>query len=90
MKQATGVITLAQEGRFRLATADGRSQLFILSHDAPMEPQDLPRLAAMGLRVVVHYSEAADRIAGLAHDITRPRDRPRRHVGYISLPRNAA
>jgi hypothetical protein len=86
MKQATGIITLAQEGRIRLATHDGRSELFILAHDAPMEPQDLPGLVGKG-PITVHYSAAEGRIAGLAHDITRPARRPRRHIGPISLPR---
>lgn len=87
MKQATGIVTLAQEGRIRLSTEDGRSELFILAHDAPMEPQDLPRLAQRMAPVTVHYSEADGRIAGLAHDITRPGARPRRRVGYLSFPR---
>lgn len=69
MRRMTGTIIVVQEGRFRLRTPDGRSELFILAHDAPVEPQDLPSLVHAGMRLTVHYSTAPGRIAGLAHDL---------------------
>jgi len=42
MAQVTGTVLLAQESRFRLLTPGGRGETFLLAHDAPIEPQDLP------------------------------------------------
>ncbi len=70
MKSAVGRITVVQEGRFRLSREDGTSDLFVLSHAAPLEPQDLEPLAASSARVRVRYEDAPGRIAGLAHDIS--------------------
>ena len=75
MKIAVGVITVIQEGRFRLSRDDGTSDLFFLSHSAPLEPQDLAALAESEARVVVHYEPAPGRVAGLVYDITRAPER---------------
>lgn len=66
----TGIVTLVQEGRFQVATADGRAMLLILASDAPLEPQDLPALAERAVRVTVHYSTPKElTTARLAHDV---------------------
>lgn len=69
--QVTGVIDVVQEGRFRLALPDGRSMLFILSHDAGLDPQDLPGLAGDGLAVTVHFERGQHLDARIAHGLTR-------------------
>ena len=69
-----GVITVVQEGRFRLSSDDGRSILFALDRHASIEPQDLPSFLA-GPRVGVAYSEAPGRKSLTAHDI-RPAGAP--------------
>ena len=71
--QVTGVIDVVQEGRFRLALPDGRSMLFVLSHDAALDPQDLPGLAGDGLLVTVHFAQGPHLDARIAHDLTRSR-----------------
>ena len=70
MQAATGVIDLVQEGRFRLALPDGRSMLFVLSHDAGLDPQDLPRLQEDGLAVTVHFDRGPHLDARIAHDLS--------------------
>lgn len=70
MPAMTGVIRVCQEGRFRLYTADGRSELFVLSHSAPVEPQDLEDLVRRKALVTVRFEEAPGRVAQLAEDIT--------------------
>ncbi len=77
MKRVTGIITLVQEGRFRLETDDGRPKLFMLSHSASLEPQDLPPLQRNQARVTVEYEDAADLVAGIAHEVGLA-DEPRR------------
>lgn len=64
----SGIVTVVQEGRFRLATDDGRSILFTLDASATIEPQDLPDLLARG-RVGVAYSTPTGRKALVAHGI---------------------
>ena len=73
-KHATGVITLVQENRFKLADDEGRSELFVLAHDAPLEAQDLQFLQRSQPHVTVVYTDADDLIAGVAHDVL-PADR---------------
>lgn len=70
MKLVSGVITAVQEGRFRLATRGGQNKLFILFRNAPLEPQDLGPLQSEEIEVTVHYEDAPDLIACIAHDIT--------------------
>lgn len=77
MRTIEGTITLAQEGRFQLVSDEGVARLFMLAHDAPIEPQDLPDLVRAGARVAVRYDERPDLIAAIVHDIgyaeeTRP------------------
>ncbi|WP_135466333.1 hypothetical protein [Crenalkalicoccus roseus] len=67
MRQATGRITVVQEGRFRLQAENGRGLLFLLHHGAALEPQDLPALKHR--RVRIRYEEGKDLIAGIARDV---------------------
>lgn len=69
MATMSGVITLTQEDRFQLAGDDGRKQLFLLSHHAPLDVSDLQRLERKRVRVTVHYRDAGGLIAGTAHEI---------------------
>jgi hypothetical protein len=69
MASTRGVISLVQEGRFRLVTDGGQVLPFVLSHRAAAEPQDLPPLMRSGTRVRVDYSEARHLISGVAHRI---------------------
>ena len=67
MKSASGIITVAQEGRFRLVTPDGRSQLYLLAPGCSLESQDLPELARRQARVRISYEEADSLMAGVVH-----------------------
>ena len=69
MRTVNGIITLAQEGRFQLVCDEGIARLFMLAHDAPLEPQDLPPLARAGARVTVRYDERPDLIVAIVRDI---------------------
>jgi hypothetical protein len=62
-----GVLLLVQEGRFMLETKQGNSHLFILSHSAACEPQQLQ--AANRKTVRVTGSAAADLIGYVAHTV---------------------
>ena len=68
MQHASGIITVVQEGRFRLSTGDGRSLLFTLDRGSRLEPQDLPRLIDRG-RVSVAFTTHPHRRALVAHEI---------------------
>ena len=70
MRSAHGVVTLAQEGRFKLVTDDGRVLHLILAHDAPLEPQDLTPLQCAQARVWVEYEEVPQLTAGLVHRLS--------------------
>lgn len=70
-----GVIVLVQESRFQLEDREGRHQLFILHHGAPLEPADLEWLQRAEVPVRVVYNQASDLIAAIAHDV-RPADDP--------------
>ncbi len=74
MQTECGIITVVQEGRFRLASDDGRSLLFMLDASARVEPQDLPALLH-GPRVRVAHVAAPGRHARVARDI-RPAAAP--------------
>jgi hypothetical protein len=67
MRNATGSVLVVQEGRFRLLTDDGRGMVFVLAHDAPIEPQDLPPLTHR--RVRVDYDDGPNLVAGVARDL---------------------
>lgn len=69
MGEAIGVITVVQESRFKLADDSGRAKLFILSHSADVEPQDLMSLLQSGHRVVVRFDGLKGQIAAVATEI---------------------
>jgi hypothetical protein len=64
----SGIISVVQEGRFRLSTDDGRSILFTLASNATLEPQDLQRLVA-GPRVEIIFNAQRGRKAVTAHRV---------------------
>jgi hypothetical protein len=61
-----GTVLIVQEGRFQLADDDGVSHLFILSHSATAEPQQLAALQARQAHVRVRYKPASDLIGNIA------------------------
>jgi hypothetical protein len=69
MQVSHGIITLVQEHRFRLVDDDGAHALFVLSHDAPLEWQDLERLQQAGKPVRISHEPAPGKIAAIAHDV---------------------
>lgn len=73
--QLTGTVTLVQERRFRLLDGDGRTHLFLLAHDAPVEPSQLRRLTA-GAPVTVTCRRAPELIARIAANVFVAADAP--------------
>ncbi len=64
-----GIITLVQEGRFQLEDPEGVHQLFVLAHDAPLEPADLQALLAAEVPVKVEYGDAERLVAAIAYEV---------------------
>jgi hypothetical protein len=64
-----GTITIVQEGRFQMTGDDGVSHLFILSHAASAEPQQLAALQARQAHVRVRYTPAPGLIGNIARAI---------------------
>jgi hypothetical protein len=81
VKTATGTITLVQEERFQLACDDGGQRLFVLSHDAPLESEELASLKRDGTRVEVLYDERPGLLAHAAHALRKEiaHEKPLRH-----------
>ncbi len=80
MNRVRGTITLIQEERFQLDCDDGIQRLFLLSHKAPLETDELARLKRDGARVEVEYDDRPDLIAHTAHRLSRePADEQTRH-----------
>ena len=71
MQSMEGIVTIVQEGRFQLLDGAGVSHMFLLSHQAPLEPEQLPPLQHVQARVRVDYTPAHDVIGLLAHGVTR-------------------
>jgi hypothetical protein len=69
MKHVDGTVLFTQESRFTLETDNGERHLFILSHAAAMEPQQLPPLQHRQAHVRVSYNAGPDVIANIAHAI---------------------
>ena len=69
MARVTGRITVLQEERFQLDCDDGRKRLFVLSHDAPLESDEL--VALKGSRVEVEYDDQAELVAHAAHRVRK-------------------
>jgi hypothetical protein len=69
MQTKIGRVSLVQESRFQLVGDDGRSTLFVLSHAASIEPQDLPALQRDSTRIAVRCDAAPGKVAQVAHAI---------------------
>lgn len=69
MRTMEGIVTITQESRFQLLDDRGASHLFLLSHDAAAEPQQLTRLMKDQSRVRVRYSAPHNLIALTAHAV---------------------
>jgi hypothetical protein len=70
MQEVSGVITIVQERRFKLALDRAGHKLFLLAANAPLSNEDLAGLMDWGGRVRVRFEPARDLIAGIAHDVT--------------------
>ncbi len=71
MESMDGIVTIVQESRFELRDPKGASHTFLLSHKAPLEPQQLAPLPQEQARVRVRYATAHGIIGFLAHSVTR-------------------
>jgi hypothetical protein len=69
MAEMTGVVTIVQEGRFQLTDELGRSHLFMLGPNAPLETSQLRPLSAAQTKVRVKYDNTKKLIALRANDI---------------------
>lgn len=103
MASVTGRIVIVQEDRFLLETDSGGHRLFILPHEAAINPEDLRALSRTRQRLNVRFSEPEHLIAGLVEEIAtldaagQPHTLHRRLVdtiaGFVSdwsLPRQLA
>ncbi len=80
MNRVRGTITLIQEERFQLDCDDGINRLFVLSHKAPLETDELARLKREGARVEVLYDDRPDLLAHTAHRLSQePANEETRH-----------
>jgi hypothetical protein len=64
-----GTVLYVQEGRFELEDDAGVSQLFILSHRASLEPQQLLALQRGQARVRVRYENGEKSMSAIAHTV---------------------
>jgi hypothetical protein len=69
MAQMEGIVTIVQEARFQLWDDHGVSHLFILSHGASAEPDQLEVLQKRQARVRVKYQRAANLIGLIARSV---------------------
>jgi hypothetical protein len=69
MRSMEGIVTIVQEARFQLLDQDGVSHLFLLSHSAAPDPEQLPALARDQSRVRVAYTRITGVIAHRARRI---------------------
>ncbi len=71
MQALDGIVTIVQEGRFLLQTGQGEHHLFVLAHNASLEPAQLAPLQRAQARVRVNYKTAPDLVALIAQSVTR-------------------
>lgn len=81
MRWIQGIVTIVQEGRFQLVDQDGVGHHFLLSHNASLEPEQLPQLqrdqslVRVWLRrapdVIGHVAARIDLLAGDAPNMPR-------------------
>jgi ferric-dicitrate binding protein FerR (iron transport regulator) len=64
-----GTVLYVQEGRFELQSSSGECRLFVLSHRAALEPQQLTALQRAQARVRVRYEEREQGMWVIAHEI---------------------
>lgn len=64
-----GVVTIVAESRFQLRDDLGVSHLFLLSHAAWAEPDQLEPLQRKQARVRVRYTEPRNVLALVAHSL---------------------
>jgi hypothetical protein len=69
MAQMEGTVTIVQEQRFQLTDDEGVSHLFILSHGASTEPDQLADLQRRQARVRIRYSPASNLIGLVARAV---------------------
>jgi hypothetical protein len=67
----SGVVTVAQENRFQLALDEGGTRLFIVAHDAGIEPDQLAALQAKQTHVSVIFRPVDALIAAEARSIAK-------------------
>ncbi|WP_071796776.1 hypothetical protein [Natronohydrobacter thiooxidans] len=70
MEQVLGIVTIVQEGRFRLTKPDGGALHFSLAHPAQTAAQDLAALCTRLAHVRVAYEKVDGRSALVAHEIS--------------------
>ena len=69
MKVMEGTVLYVQEGRFEVQPDEGACQLFVLSHRASLEPQQLPSLQRAQARVRVRYRGGERGMSAIAEEI---------------------
>ena len=69
METIDGLITIVQESRFQLTDDAGVSHLFILSHKAAAEPEQLPPLQMRQARVRVTCSAHEGATGRIAYSV---------------------
>lgn len=70
MEQVLGIVTIVQEGRFRLARPDGGALHFVLAHPEQSAVQDLTTLCTRFAHVCVAYEKIEGRSALVAHKVS--------------------
>ena len=70
MTIATGIVTIAQENRFQLAVDGGGTRIFVVAHDAAIDPDQLAALQQRQSRVAVTFHPIDQLIADEARAIT--------------------
>lgn len=71
MATVSGVIIVAQENRFQLALDEGGTRIFVLAHNAGIDPDQLLSLRRAQARVAVTLRPAAGLIADQACAISQ-------------------
>ena len=71
MPEATGRISVVQEGRFRLLTDGGQGLLLTLGHDASVGDAELHALHEANARVLVEYDGEANLAFAIVHRVRR-------------------
>jgi hypothetical protein len=66
----SGIVTVAQENRFQLALDGGGTRLFVVTHNAAIDPDQLAALQAQQAHVVVTFRPVDELIADEARAIT--------------------